>query len=89
MASISVNILMDSEVKKQAEEIFSELGINMTTAINIFLKQSIREHGLPFELKLDVPNTETVEAIKEGKEIIEKGSARFESADDMFNDLEI
>jgi DNA-damage-inducible protein J len=89
MASTSMNIRMDSEVKKQAEEIFSEFGINMTTAINIFLRQSIREHGLPFELKLDVPNTETVEAIKEGKEIIEKGSARFESVDDMFNDLGI
>lgn len=89
MASTSMNIRMDSEVKKQAEELFSKLGINMTTAINIFLKQSIREHGIPFELKLNVPNNETVAAINEGEKIIKNGTSRFESTDDMFKDLGI
>ena len=89
MASTSMNIRMDSEVKKQAEDLFSKLGINMTTAINIFLRQSIREHGIPFELKVDVPNNETVAAINEGEKIIENGTSRFESADDMFKDLGI
>lgn len=89
MASTSMNIRMDSEVKKQAEELFSKLGINMTTAINIFLKQSIREHGIPFELKLNVPNNETVAAINEGQKIIKNGTSRFESTDDMFRDLDI
>ena len=89
MASTSMNIRMDSEVKKQAEELFSKLGINMTTAINIFLKQSIREHGIPFELKLNVPNNETVAALNEGQKIIKNGTSRFESTDDMFRDLGI
>ena len=52
----NLNIRMDKDVKEQAEKIFSELGLNMTTAINIFLRTSIREHGIPFSLKLDTPN---------------------------------
>ena len=78
MPSTSMNIRMDSEVKKQAEDLFNKLGINMTTAINIFLRQSIREHGIPFELKVDVPNNETVAAINEGEKIIENGTSKFE-----------
>ena len=89
MANTSMNIRMDADVKRQAEALFSEIGMNMTTAINIFLKQSIRENGIPFELKINQPNTETLEAINEGKKIIEKGKARFNSADEMFADLGI
>ena len=56
MANTSMNIRMDAEVKKQAEALFNEIGMNMTTAINIFLKQAIRENGIPFELKINQPN---------------------------------
>ena len=89
MANTSMNIRMDSEVKKQAEALFAEIGMNMTTAINIFLKQSIRENGIPFELKISQPNPQTLEAIKEGEEIIKEGKARFNNADEMFADLSI
>lgn len=89
MANTSMNIRMDSEVKRKAEAIFSEIGMNMTTAINIFLKQAIRENGIPFELKINTPNFETVKAIKEGEKIIKEGKARFNSADEMFADLGI
>ena len=89
MANTSMNIRMDSEVKKKAEALFGEIGMNMTTAINIFLKQAIRENGIPFELKLNRPNTETIEALNEGKKIIEEGKARFDTADEMFADLGI
>ena len=51
MATTNLNIRTDKEVKDKAEEIFSELGLNMTTAVNIFLRTAIREHGIPFELK--------------------------------------
>lgn len=67
MATTNLNIRMDKAVKDQAEQIFNELGLNMTTAINIFLRTAIREHGIPFELKLDVPNETTAAAIAEGK----------------------
>jgi len=63
----NLNIRIDKDIKEQAEGIFNELGMNMTTAVNIFLRTAIREHGIPFELKLDVPNETTVAAIEEGK----------------------
>ena len=89
MANTSMNIRMDADVKRQAEALFGEIGMNMTTAINIFLKQSIRENGIPFELKINQPNAETLEAINVGKKIIKEGKARFNTADDMFDDLGI
>lgn len=89
MANTSMNIRMDSDVKRQAEALFSEIGMNMTTAINIFLKQAIRENGIPFELKIDVPNKETLEAMSEGEKIFNEGKTRFNSAEEMFADLGI
>lgn len=69
MESTNLNIRTDKEVKIAAERIFEELGLNMTTAVNIFLRQTIRENGIPFELKLNVPNDVTAAAIEEGRKI--------------------
>ena len=55
MSATNLNIRTDKEIKNQAEEIFNELGLNMTTVINMFLRTVVREYGIPFELKLDVP----------------------------------
>jgi DNA-damage-inducible protein J len=68
-ATTNLNIRTDKDVKEQAEQIFSELGLSMTTAINIFLRTTIREQGIPFALKLDVPNETTAAAIEEGRRI--------------------
>ena len=46
----SMNLRIDKNLKKDAETLFETLGINMTTAINIFLKQSVREQGIPFRI---------------------------------------
>ena len=51
--TINVNIRMDEELKKQAEQLFAELGMNMTTAINIFVRQAINYGGIPFEIRRD------------------------------------
>lgn len=56
MTTTNLNIRVDKEIKDQADAIFSSLGLNMTTAINIFLRTAIRENGIPFALKLDIPN---------------------------------
>ena len=48
--SVNVNIRMDESLKKQAEQLFSELGMNMTTAINIFVRQSVNRGGIPFDI---------------------------------------
>ena len=50
MESTNLNIRTDKEVKAQAEKLFDALGLNMTTAVNIFLRQAIRENGIPFEV---------------------------------------
>lgn len=60
-----LNIRMDKEVKEKSEKLFDELGLNMTTAINIFLRQAIRVNGIPFEIRTDTPNAETLAALKE------------------------
>lgn len=69
METTNLNIRTDKEIKMAAEKIFDELGLNMTTAINIFLRQTIRENGIPFELRLNVPNATTVAAIEEGRKL--------------------
>ncbi|MFM9414171.1 type II toxin-antitoxin system RelB/DinJ family antitoxin [Peptococcus simiae] len=75
MATTNLNIRTDRAIKDQAEEIFNELGLNMTTAINMFLRTAIREQGIPFELKLDVPNKTTAVAIEEGRKMMSDPSA--------------
>lgn len=69
MATTNLNIRTDKSVKEEADRIFSELGLNMTTAINMFLRTTIREHGIPFSLKLEIPNDTTIAAIEEGRRI--------------------
>ena len=70
MATTNLNIRTDKAVKDQAEEIFNELGLTMTTAVNLFLRTAIREQGIPFALKLDVPNETTAAAIEEGRRML-------------------
>ncbi len=55
MATTNLNIITDKDLKDQAEAIFNELRLNMTTAVNMFLRTAIREHRIPFELKLEMP----------------------------------
>jgi DNA-damage-inducible protein J len=64
MATATMNIRMDSEVKAQSQRIFSQFGLDMTTAINMFLRQAIRENGIPFDLHLE-PNDSLVEALED------------------------
>ncbi len=69
METTNLNIRTDKHIKAEAEKIFEALGMNMTTAINIFLRQSIRENGIPFEVKLNSPNDVTMAAISEGRKM--------------------
>ena len=90
MATTNLNIRTEKIVKDQAEEIFNELGLNMTTAINMFLRTAIREHGIPFDLKLDVPNDTTAAAIAEGRKLMADPAApRYSSMADLKAALEV
>jgi len=53
MSDTNINIRVDSEIKTKAEDVLSSLGLNMTTAINIFLRQAILHHGIPFNITND------------------------------------
>ncbi|MDR1541119.1 MAG: type II toxin-antitoxin system RelB/DinJ family antitoxin [Clostridiales bacterium] len=53
MATTSITIRMDEELKKQAETLFDEIGMNMTTAFTIFAKTAVRQQKIPFELAVD------------------------------------
>ena len=50
MANTNVTIRVDADLKKQADELFDDLGMSFTTAINIFIKQAVREQRIPFEV---------------------------------------
>jgi len=61
----NINIRLERDLKEQAENLFYELGMNMTTAFNIFLRQSVRQGRIPFEISLNMPNAETRAAMQE------------------------
>ena len=85
----NLNVRTDKEIKEQADKIFAQLGLNMTTAINMFLRTTIRENGIPFELKLDVPNDVTAKAIEEGRAIAKDKNAKgCSSIDELRKELD-
>lgn len=63
MSSVNVTFRVDGELKKQADALFSELGMNLSTAFNIFLRQSVREQQLPFRVSKNTPNAVTLAAM--------------------------
>lgn len=68
MAKTTATITIDSDIKAQAQELFADFGLDLSTAINIFLRQTVRENAIPFEISRDVPNADTIAAMKEAEE---------------------
>jgi len=62
-------IRIDSNIKKKANELFASLGLDMSSAVNIFLYQCILRGGLPFNIELPKYNKETIEAMEESVKI--------------------
>lgn len=65
MSVTSMSIRVDDSVKKQAQELFTALGLDLSTAVNVFLRRAIAVNGLPFDVTLKKPNKETLEAMAE------------------------
>lgn len=89
MATTNLNVRVDEDVKRDVEEILDEIGLNMSTAINIFLKKVARDRGIPFPLKAEQPNKETLEAFAEVEEM-KKNPDKYKGytdVDDMMRDL--
>lgn len=83
----NLNIRVDEELKRQAEAIFSELGLNMSTAMNMFLRYSVRYGGIPFDLRIEKPNAETLTAIDDVNNN-RNMSKSFDSVDELLEDLD-
>ena len=90
MATVNMSIRMDTELKKQADAMLAEMGLNMTTAMNMFLRQVVRQGKIPFEIATDIPNAETLAAMKEVDDMINGKipAKKYTSTDELFKDLE-
>jgi len=65
----NITIRMDAGLKKEAEELFADFGMNLTTAFNVFVRQTLRKQRIPFDITRNVPNAETLEAMAEAVRI--------------------
>lgn len=91
MANVNVTIRMDENLKKQADELFNDLGMNLSTAITLFTKQAIREQGIPFEITKAIPNAETIKALNEYDKMIAENSnyKRYDSFEDLLKETHL
>ncbi len=96
MASVATNtsnttnitIRMDSDIKAQADALFAEFGMNMTTAFNVFVRQTLREGRIPFDISINKPNKETIAALLEAERIAKDPSVKgYTNTDELFAEL--
>lgn len=89
MSTKNVTIRMDENLKEASEKLFNALGLNMTTAITAFIKQAVREQRIPFDITLNTPNAQTVQAILESERMLNDASLkRFTSMAELVEDLD-
>ncbi len=75
-------------MKAQADALFGELGMNLSTAFNVFVRQSLREGRIPFDISLNQPNKETIAAMLEAERIARDPSVKgYTDLDEQFADL--
>ena len=86
MKSVNVSLRIEEDVKKEAELLFGELGMSFSSAVNIFLKQAIREQAIPFEIRKNKPNAVTQAAMK-AAETQEGLSGPFDTVEDLMEAL--
>ena len=84
----NISIRMDTDLKAQADALFGELGMNITTAFNIFVRQALREGRIPFDISLNQPNRETLAALMEAERIAKDPNVKgYTDLDELFDDL--
>ena len=82
----NMTIRIEPELKKQAQALFKELGMDLSTATGIFYRQALRYHGLPFEVRLDEPNEVTYAAMAEAEKS-DDVYGPFENVEDLMRSL--
>ena len=83
----NISFRIDSDLKNKADTLFAQLGMNMTTAFNIFLRQSVREGCIPFEITINSPNAETVAALLESEMLMNDPSVKKYDVEDALKEL--
>ena len=87
-STTNISIRMDSDLKAQADALFNELGMNLSTAFNIFVRQSLREGKIPFDISLNRPNRDTLAALTEADRIAKDPAVGgYSDLDELFRDL--
>ena len=87
-ATTNISIRMDAALQAQADIFFAELGMNLSTAFQIFVRQSLREGRIPFDIALEKPNKETIAALLEAERITNDPSVKgYDDLDELFADL--
>ena len=87
MATTNFSVRLDSDLKKQCEALYGELGINLTTAINVFLRKSLTAGGFPFDVRIDEPNRETMLALLEADKLSKDPNLKGLDAVDALREL--
>ena len=82
-------VRIDPELKSQAEALFNDLGMNLTTAITVFFRQAVRENRIPFEITRDRPNKETAAAMRyAATKAMDPKVKGYTDVDELFRELE-
>ena len=90
MATVQTQIRIEEDVKKQAMELFNQLGIDMSSAVNMFLRQSIMRGGLPFSVEIPRYKPEVLEAMEEAKLISrDPNTKRYSSFAEALEDIDL
>ena len=84
----NISIRMDGDIKKQADALFAELGMNISTAFNIFIRQALREGRIPFDISLNQPKKDTIAALLEAEKIAKDPAVKgYTDINELFTDL--
>ena len=87
MATVNFSVRMDADLKREVEAIYAELGMNLTSAVNAFLRQSVRVGGMPFDLRLNERQRETVLAMLEAEQLASDPSIEALNVEDALAEL--
>ena len=89
MPKVSTNISIDADTKSKAQALLSDFGMDLSTAVNIFLKQMVYQGSFPFEITRNIPNKSTLDAIAEYQSMLDspENYKKYNNVNDMFEDI--
>jgi DNA-damage-inducible protein J len=89
ITTTNFTVRMDRDIKHEADQLFSELGMSLSTAFNVFIRQSLRVQGMPFEISREIPNAETRAAMREAELLARDAKSKgFTDTQSLIKDLQ-